>query len=278
MTTARAGLRPGADPLDVISGQRFQDQGDPLIWDFEGRDHWGIFHSPDDSPDEWLAACRRTDEHMRAAAGLLPGDRVLEVCSGNGWAANRLSAAGYDVTAVDPSPGNVAAARSDASASGLTTRFHEGSATALPVPDGQFDLVYSQAALHRIADRPAALREIRRVLRPGGRVLIDDLVTPAAHTALSPESVNWVYNRLQSAPAWSAPEYRDQMSAAGLQVSSAADLSEHLRRTYEVLGLLSARVDSLDPRLQHAFALMVRAIDHREVGWSVFVARAGNPA
>lgn len=281
MTTGRAGALPGGKRFTEGDVREFHDQSDHqyrLFWDPEGRDHWGIFASLDDGPDEWLAACRRTDEHMKAAAGPRPGDRILDVCCGNGVTANSLAADGCDVTAIDLSPVKIAAARRTASACGLTTRFHEGSATALPVATGYFDLAYSQAALYGVSDRPAALREIRRALREGGRFVLDDMVTPVPPAAVSAESVHWVYDRLRFSPTWSAVEYRDQLAAAGLEVTMAADLTRHLRRSYEVLGLLAARTEGVDPGLQDAYAQMVRAIDRGELGWSFFVASAGNPA
>ena len=63
--------------------------------------------------------------------------------------------------------------------------FHEGDATALPVGDGDFDRVLSVQVLEYVADIPAALAELRRVLRPGGRLLLWDVdwATVSWHSA-----------------------------------------------------------------------------------------------
>jgi SAM-dependent methyltransferase len=54
----------------------------------------------------------------------------------------------------------------------LEGRLIEGSVTALPVPEASFDLVYSNGVLHHVADTEQAIREIHRVLRPGGTALV----------------------------------------------------------------------------------------------------------
>lgn len=102
-----------------------------------------------------------------------PPARALDVGCGTGALAQRLAAAGYDVTGIDPSRGmlDVAAER----APQVTTR--QASATDLPFDDDSFDLVYSVATFHHIAAADAvraALREIARVARPGGTIVIWD--------------------------------------------------------------------------------------------------------
>jgi ubiquinone/menaquinone biosynthesis C-methylase UbiE len=68
-----------------------------------------------------------------------------------------------------------ARARAVREGSAERVRFTEGNAAALPFDDGSFDLVVSTLSLHHWRDRTAALREIRRVLKPGGRAWIWDI-------------------------------------------------------------------------------------------------------
>lgn len=109
-----------------------------------------------------------------AEARLQPGERVLDVACGTGiiarLAAERVGAAGY-VAGLDPTPPMLSVARSIPSA--IPIRWYETSAESIPLPDKSFDVVFCQLGLQFIADRAAALREMRRVLVPGGRIYIN---------------------------------------------------------------------------------------------------------
>jgi ubiquinone/menaquinone biosynthesis C-methylase UbiE len=104
-----------------------------------------------------------------------PGEHVADVACGTGVVARqtapRVGTAGT-VVGVDINPAMLAVARSLPAPDGASIDWREGSASALPLPDDAFDLVLCQAGLQFFPDRPAALREMYRVLRPGGRVAI----------------------------------------------------------------------------------------------------------
>jgi ubiquinone/menaquinone biosynthesis C-methylase UbiE len=108
------------------------------------------------------------------AAELEPGERVLDVACGTGvvarLAAERVGPAGA-VTGVDLNPGMLGVARSIA-ADGAEIEWHEADAAATGLPDGQYDAALCGLGLQFFGDRGGALRELRRVLRPGGRVAI----------------------------------------------------------------------------------------------------------
>jgi ubiquinone/menaquinone biosynthesis C-methylase UbiE len=114
-----------------------------------------------------------------------PGERVLDVACGTGavtrLAAERVGTAGH-VVGLDISPGMLAMARS---LSAPWIEWHESSATTLPLPDGAFDLVVCQQGLQFFPDRPAALREMRRVLAAGGRVALSIFCASAGHDVLT---------------------------------------------------------------------------------------------
>jgi ubiquinone/menaquinone biosynthesis C-methylase UbiE len=107
-------------------------------------------------------------------AALRPGERVLDVACGTGivarLAAERVGSPGT-VAALDINPGMLAVARSVAPP-GMPIEWYESSAEAMPLPDAAFDVVLCQLGLQFFADRLAALREMRRVLLPGGRLVI----------------------------------------------------------------------------------------------------------
>jgi ubiquinone/menaquinone biosynthesis C-methylase UbiE len=113
---------------------------------------------------------------LAGRAALRPGHRVLDVACGTGAAARvaaeRVGGAGR-VAALDINPGMLAVARSLPVVAGAPVAWHRGSALALPFSAAAFDVVLCQLGLQFIPDRPAALREIRRVLVPSGRLALN---------------------------------------------------------------------------------------------------------
>ncbi|MGI8855289.1 MAG: class I SAM-dependent methyltransferase [Thermomicrobiales bacterium] len=108
-----------------------------------------------------------------AAARVTPGLRVLDIASGTGEPAVAIAAAvgpAGQVTATDLGPGMLAIAEEEARANGLTNlTFQQADAHALPFADQSFDRVTCRFGVMYFADSPTALREIHRVLKPGGR-------------------------------------------------------------------------------------------------------------
>ena len=107
-----------------------------------------------------------------------PGERVVDVACGTGIvsriAAARVGPTGV-VVGVDLNPGMLSVARSvmlTDSRSAAPIQWHEASADKLPFPAEAFDIVYCQLGLQFFADRAAALREMRRVLGPEGRLAL----------------------------------------------------------------------------------------------------------
>src|SRR5262245_8787652 len=121
-------------------------------------------------------------EKLAGLAHLASGESVLDVGCGTGSlviAAKRRVGAGT-VAGIDASPDMVARARSKATRAGLDVRFENAVAEALPFADATFDVVLSTLMLHHLprAARQQCVREIRRVVKPLGRVLIVDFGQP----------------------------------------------------------------------------------------------------
>lgn len=115
---------------------------------------------------------RRAAQLARVAAG----DRALDVCTGTGALARllrrRVGPAG-EVVGIDLTPAMIDFARRR----GSSVRYLVGDATQIPFPDGYFDAATVAFGLRNIADPEAALAELARVVRPGGRVVILEFST-----------------------------------------------------------------------------------------------------
>ncbi len=119
----------------------------------------------------------RRRELVRAAVAAEPGERILDVGCGPGYYVAELAErVGPDgsVTGMDQSGAMLAVAQRRCEGMGNTS-FAEGDATALPFDEGAFDVVLSVQVMEYVPDVAAALAEIHRVLRPGGRVVLWDV-------------------------------------------------------------------------------------------------------
>lgn len=111
--------------------------------------------------------------HLIERARPQAGEHVLDLACGTGVVTRelaRLDPPPDRLVGVDHSAEMLAVARVLAEATGMTAEWFQADAAALPFPDDSFDIAFCQQALQFFPDRPAALRDLRRVLKPGGRV------------------------------------------------------------------------------------------------------------
>jgi demethylmenaquinone methyltransferase/2-methoxy-6-polyprenyl-1,4-benzoquinol methylase len=109
-----------------------------------------------------------------------PGDRALDVCCGTGDVALALARTGATVTGLDFSAPMLAVAsrRAAGASDGPRVEFRQGDALRLPFPDRSFDAVTISYGLRNLADLAGGLREMWRVAKPGGRLLVLDFGKP----------------------------------------------------------------------------------------------------
>lgn len=112
----------------------------------------------------------------RMAEELAEGSSVLEVAPGPGYFSIELGKRGkYKITGLDISQTFVEIARKNAREAAVDVDFQLGNASAMPFADDSFELIVCRAAFKNFTEPVEALREMRRVLRPGGRAVIIDL-------------------------------------------------------------------------------------------------------
>ena len=123
---------------------------------------------------------------QRISREIAPGSRVLEVAPGPGYFCVELARRGsFAVTGLDISHTFVKIAAKNAEEAGVEVDFQQGSASNLPFPRGSFDFLLCRAAFKNFGQPVAALQEMCRVLKPGGRGLIIDLRGDASPTEIS---------------------------------------------------------------------------------------------
>lgn len=125
----------------------------------------------------YLAAIRRLLPYVRVG----PRPAILDVGCGTGlnlFEAARWFAPAGRLVGIDLSPGMVAVAAAKARQLGIPATILLGDAERLPLPDASFDLVLCNSVFHWFRDRPAAMREMARVLKPGGQLALITATAP----------------------------------------------------------------------------------------------------
>lgn len=157
-----------------------------------------------------------------AVADLHPGERVLDLGSGGGidvlLSARRVGTTGF-AYGVDMTDEMLELARANAAKAGVTNvEFVKGTIEDIPLPDATVDVVISNCVINLSVDKPAVLAEMFRVLTPGGRIGVSDVVAED-HLSQGDRTARGSYVGC-IAGALSRTEYLDGLSSAGFTDAS----------------------------------------------------------
>jgi SAM-dependent methyltransferase len=164
---------------------------------------------------------RLEEDLIFALLGPLEGRHLLDAGCGDGRLVALAAARGAAATGLDPDPAMLRAAQARAAQAEVRVRLLGGRIEALPFADSSFDLVAAVTVLSFVADAPRAFREVARVLRPGGRLVLGELGRWSLWAAVRRSRA-----LLFGSPLWRAARFRTPRElahlapAAGLEVLS----------------------------------------------------------
>ena len=170
------------------------------------------------------AASQRQFETPRLIGprGSLAGKRVLEIGCGRGVGVEILLSLGAEqVTGFDLDPRMIALARQRLTKYGKPVRVFVGDAEAIDAPDDSFDAVVDYGVIHHIPSWQQALKEIARVLKPGGMFYFEDLLKGLISTWPAP-----LFFDHPQATQFYGGEFRSELESTGLRVQKWRQLGE----------------------------------------------------
>lgn len=196
--------------------------------------HYGIYEESSTSMRQATEnATRRLLEIALRKSGSIPPEEIIDLGSGPGGSAHFLAReTDANVTCADLCPHHNRENETLAASLGLADRIRTWTGSFEEMPEewgGKFDLAWSQEALCHAADKPAALREIRRVLRPGGVLVFSDILLSETAPAHEAE----VFSKVNALTQWSsAADHLRDLANAGFTEAEHIDWTPHLNENF----------------------------------------------
>jgi SAM-dependent methyltransferase len=236
--------------IDLLLAQL--GQGNAALEECFGRHiHWGYWPEPPAAGGigtaDYGAAAERLTLELCALAGIAPGMRVLDAGCGFGGTIAALNErmAGLELHGLNIDPRQLSRAAATVPARpGNRIAFQAGDACALPYADASFDRVLAVECVFHFPSRAAFLAEARRVLKPGGALVLSDFVpapafAPLCRLAMLPGLARLsLFGRCDV--TCTEAGYRRLAAAAGLRVAGWRDITGHTMPTYDFLRALLA--------------------------------------
>jgi cyclopropane fatty-acyl-phospholipid synthase-like methyltransferase len=226
MTTSATSTRDA--PVDEVG--EFYDDVAWLTDILGGNIHVGYWRDDDDRTP-LLEAINRFTDIIGDKLGLRAGEHLLDVGCGAGVPAIRLGQrTDARITAITNSDWHLGEASRRVKAAGLRgqVRIEHGDAAALSYPDGTFDAVLALESLPHAADRGQWVREMLRVLRPGGRAVLTDLTQ---EVPLTEEECEILQSYTLATPL-PALDFMELVRRSGFQIVEFVNCSAHTKRSH----------------------------------------------
>lgn len=255
-------------------------RGDSMVEKSFGRHiHWGYWPDPavaqPSSVEDFGAAAERLSLELISLAGITPGMRVLDAGCGFGGTIACLQERipGLDLVGLNIDPRQLQRAASLVTSSdGNAISFVGGNACALPFADNSFDRVMAVECIFHFPSRLDFLREVKRVLRPGGAMVLSDFVPHPLFAPLGKLSRLEAFSSInlfgRSDVSCTDSGYRRIAAEAGLTITTLRDVTRNILPTYAFLQHLGAAPNMAGvPGRRHA-APFIKLLDfYGRRGW-----------
>ena len=260
-----------ARPTATDVGTMYDSYTDICTDNMGGFIHVGYWDNPETAEETVEVATERLTREVAEKLSSSPGQHILDVGCGSGKPAAQI-ATSYDVQITGITVSNhqidVAQAAYDGLIKAGKVNFQFANAMELPFADATFDGAYAIESLVHMDDRRAALSHIARVLRPGSRLSIADLVLDAE--CPNPEVIAKWQELFQVPAVFSGDELKALLHETGFKVIEYTDVRDNIRPIYKYI---EKKAPSLDAEVGEQLRDMAHSMGTlKEMGYVLITA------